>query len=147
MPKCMKEAREDPATWASGGGAGGSGGLSPESKAAVVAELKERLEPNEKSIVTLRTMAPSLVHALSDASLLLLGAKDVAQARDAHVKELKAKWLTAFLANLESCIVGPNGAFPDYKVEINTTGSSAGISKGRCFKGKYIKGLVLSMGA
>ena len=138
----MKEARVDPATWASGGGTGGSGSLSPDAKATVVADLKRLIEPKEDSIVTLRTTAPSLVHALSDATLLLLGAKDVGQAQDPDVKEHRAKWLTGFLANLRSCLVDSNGAFPGFKIENNTTGSKAGIKKGRALHGRVHQGPV-----
>ena len=53
----------------------------------------------ENSVVTLRTKAPSLVHALSDSSLLLLGAENVAQAK--NINNRSSKWLPGFLANLK----------------------------------------------
>lgn len=125
------------------GGAGGSGTLSPEAKATVVAELKSKLTPMENSVVTLRTNAPSLVHALSDESLLILGADNVEQARDPNVKAARAKWLPTFLANLKACLVGPESAFPSFEIDKNTTGNSAGIRNGRRFTGEYVKGLGL----
>ena len=146
MPSCMREAREDPATWAggSGGGAGGSGSLSPEAKATVVAELKSLIEPKENSVVTLRTKEPSLMHALSNSSLLLLGAENIKQAKDPNAKAKHILWLPVFLANLRSCLVeGDDCAFPGFKVEENVTGNMAGIQGGRRFTGEYVKGLEL----
>ena len=122
--------------------------LSPESKAVVVAEIRRLCERNEESVVTLRTKDPSLVYGLSDHSLTLLGAKDFAQARNPDVKEKRVSWLPGFLANLRSCLVeGDDCAFPGFKIDNNTTGNSAGITKGRRFTGEYIKGLQLRMGA
>ena len=144
MPTHMKEARSDPATWASGSGAGGSGAggsgtLSPEAKAAVVAELKSLIEPKEESVVTLRTKKPSLVHALSDPILLLLDAKNVEQARN---PKASVKWGPAFLANLKSCLAGADGAFPGYRIEKNTKGAEICGRTDR-FTGDYILGLAL----
>ena len=112
------------------GGAGGSGTLSPEAKATVVAELKSLVKPTENSVVTLRTKAPSLVHTLSDSSLLLLGASNVAQVRD--FKNGSARWLASFLANLKACI---EEAFPGCDIKENETNRT---TKGRKFKGDYL---------
>ena len=111
--------------------------LSPEAKATVVAELKSLIEPKEKSVVTLRTKEPSLVHALSDASLLRLRAKDVKQARN---PKASVSWGAAFLANLKSCLVDPDGAFPGYKIEKNASGEELDGRTGR-FSGDYIIGM------
>jgi hypothetical protein len=120
---------------ASGGGAGGSGALSPETKALVVEDLTRLLEPKEESIVTLRTMAPSLTHKLSDASLLLLGANSVAQVR--NINNRSAKWLPSFLANLKTCLVeGDDCAFPGFEIMENTTGKSMGGHP--AFMGEYL---------
>ena len=88
----------------------------------------------EASVVTLRTNKPSLVHALSDEALLLLGAEDVAQAR--KIKS-HPKWVRQFLANLKACLVeGDDCAFPGYVIEKNTTGKEMGGHEG--FKGEYL---------
>ena len=49
MPACMREARDDPATWASGGSRGG-GGFDEEAGANVVLEL-QAMKLNEVSAV------------------------------------------------------------------------------------------------
>ena len=122
--------------------------ISPEEKAVIVAEIRRLCERNEESVVTLRTKDPSLVYGLSDHSLMLIGAKDFAQARNPDVKEKRVSWLPGFLANLRSCLVeGDYCAFPGFKIDNNTTGNSAGITKGRRFTGEYIKGLQLRVGA
>ena len=143
LPECMREARDDPATWASGsGGAGTSGAIksaveatiSPEDKATVVEELEKRIKPDEGSVVTLRTKEPSLVHELSDDSLRLLGAQDVGQARKS---KSHPNWERQFLANLKACLVeGDDCAFPGYVIEKNTTGKEMGGHEG--FKGEYL---------
>ena len=123
------------------GGAGGSGTLSPEAKATVVAELKSLIEPKEESVVTLRTNEPSLVHALSPAIMLLLDAKSVVQARN---PKASVKWGTAFLANLKSCLADADGAFPGYRIEKNTTGAEICGRTDR-FTGDYILGLTTAL--
>ena len=120
------------------GGAGGSDSFSPEAKAAVVAKLKELLKPKENSIVTLRTKVPSLVHALPDTILLLLGAKNIEQARN---PKASVAWGQAFLGNLKACLVDSDGAFPGYQVTKNTSGDS--ICGRERFSGEYIKGVML----
>ena len=134
MPECMKEAREDPATWASGGGAGGSGGLSPEAEVAVVAELKERCR--DKKVVILRDLIvvprrpTATASVLSPACLLLLGTEQqVAQA-----KKLRSNIPQPLQAKLESCLLI---AFPDSKVEHKAAwGTVQGLPR-VSFTGRY----------
>lgn len=100
----------------SAGGAGGSGSISPEVKAAVVDELKELRTP-EMMIWVLRDLIVKptrkggpTVGALSPSSLLHLGTdNEVAQAKNprSHVPD-------PLRENLESCI---DAAFPGSKFE------------------------------
>jgi len=74
------------------------------------------------------------VHALSDASLLLLDAKDLKQAK--NINNRSAKWLPAFLGNLKACLIeGDDCAFPGYKIEHNTTNRTI---CGQKFNGEYL---------
>ena len=139
MPDCMRKAREDPETWASGGSRGG-GGLDEEARAKVVLELQSVFKPNAEKIVVVRRMAQhedtTILSALSDASLLRLAQgskepeKEVQCAR--NDKCTASTWSTIH-RNLRSCL---DIAFPGCAIEINTTGKTLGTFK--AFKGEYV---------
>ena len=158
LPECMREARDDPATWASGsGGASASGAIkpaveatiTPEDKATVVEEIKGlSLDPSKK-VVALRSRpkakgqaeaSPSLMDQLTRESLLLLGAEDddhkIEQARNSKSQEAKMPWLAVLFANLKSCLIDPDGTFPGYLIQNNTTGRT--IHK-EVFTGEYVE--------
>ena len=139
MPACMREARADPDTWASGGSRGG-GGFDEEAGAKVVLELQDAFKPDPVKIVVMRRKTPhedtTIMSALSDASLLRLAQgskepeKEVQCAR--NDKCTASTWSTIH-RNLRSCL---DIAFPGCAIEINTTGKTLGTFK--AFKGEYV---------
>ena len=136
MPTCMRDARDDPATWASGGRRGG-GGFDEEARAKVVLELQDTFNPPPEKLVVMRRRAPhkdtTIMSALSDASLLRLAQGSRTEMRNArNVKCTASTWSTIH-RNLKSCL---DIAFPGCAIEINTTGKTLGTFK--AFKGEYV---------
>ena len=139
MPACMREARDNPDTWASGGSRGG-GGFDEEAGAKVVLELQDAFKPDPVKIVVMRRKTPhedtTIMSALSDASLLRLaqGSKDpegeVLCARNDKCNALT--WNTIH-RNLKWCL---DKAFPGCTIEINATGKTLDTFK--AFKGEYV---------
>ena len=122
--------------------------ISPEDRATVVEEIQGlSLDPSKK-VVALRsrpkvpkgeTTSPSLVDQLSRGSLLLLGATDdrkIEQAQNPKTQEARMPWLAVLFANLKSCVIGPDGAFPGHSIIKNTTGRPI---HGEVFTGEYVE--------
>jgi len=113
--------------------------VATDAKKRVVDEIKTikgQLESEDIRILLLRNAGQpslSLVHLLSDQSLRDLGAADTETARNSKSHSL---WVGAFIANLKSCLVDTDGAFPDCKIQSNTTGSK--LSTDKAFKGDYL---------
>ena len=61
-----------------------------------------------------------------------------AESREPRTKSQEAKmpWLAVLFANLKSCLIDPDGAFPGHSIQNNTTGRT--IHK-EAFTGEYVE--------
>jgi hypothetical protein len=146
MPQSMREARDDPATWAaasagagsSGAGRADGGGMSEAAKEAVVAELRGLTKFKEVagSIVKLNVLIGKGSEGhISKACLLLLGTeKEVSNAT-----KPRTPIPTYFLDNLTACIVV---AWPNCSVKDNgSTNKTIPGHPGLKYSGHYVDGL------
>ena len=123
--------------------------ISPKDKATVVEVIKGlSLNPSTK-VVALRSRprakgqahaSRSLMDQLSRESLLLLGAEDddhkIEQAWNPKSQEAKMPWLAVLVANLKSCLIDPDGAFPGHSIQNNKTGR---LVHSEVFTGEYVE--------
>jgi len=147
MPDCMREARDDPATWASGGaggmvGTGGGVSVSETAKEAVVAELRRLTDAGTgtlkeeasllmelKDLIGKGTEGPGYI---PKAVLLPMGKEpDIEKALKAHVQIPDV-----VIVNLDACI---RVAWPG--CTIKKQGVRGGSIRGHKFDGYYVDGL------
>ena len=163
MPGCMREARDDPATW-SGGGNGGDGGTvhsplestehlrAPTPREPGCNALRDRCAWQGFSDLAKDTVVAELkrgweeesgkivilkdvLQSLSDANLLLLAAGSEKEVANTKVAAPAPSKFPTIFDNFKKCMAE---AWPDYNLKTNDTGKSI---DGRRFRGFYIDGV------
>ena len=106
--------------------------MTPEVKAAVVAELEEMYEEEEGEIVVVKNMTDSLTNE----TLLRLALGNQTEVRNTKMTHFVPTRFPTLYRNLKLCV---EESFPGSKLEHNNTGRPIG---GERFKGSYYTGLV-----